>query len=205
MKDEYSQRKQKFKDRSDFVALNSSFKVIKNSLDDVKAMIAELDESKSIRSKMHEYTKNLIEKEEYGNSISLYNRVKHQRNLREEAERYAQKKRALEDKLAMAGETNKRLKEEIEDLDCQARVLRTRKKMLLKENKLLTDTAVSVTGSILENQTDLINLLQENDNEELANLENLQTRFYKETVKMANLCEDIGRCNAGFRCNLGLV
>lgn len=192
MKDEYTQRKQKFKDRSDFIALNSSFKVIKNSLDDVKAMISELDESKSIRSKMHEYTKNLIEKEEYGEAIGLYNRVKHQRNLREEAEKYALKKRLLEDKLNMAADTNKRLKEEIEDLDCQARVLRTKKKMLLKENKLLTDSAVSITGSILENQGDLIKSLQEKDNEEMANLENLQTRFYKETVKMANLCEDIG-------------
>lgn len=57
MRNEYDQRKQKFKDKSDFIALNSAFKVIKNSLDDVKTLLAEQDKSKDIKSKIQELRK----------------------------------------------------------------------------------------------------------------------------------------------------
>ena len=39
LKDDYAQRKQKFKDNSDLMALNSNFKTIRSSLDEVKTMI----------------------------------------------------------------------------------------------------------------------------------------------------------------------
>lgn len=187
MQDEFNQRKQKFKDKSDFIALNSTYKVIKNSFDDVKTMISELEDSKAIRTKMQEYTRNLIEKEEYSKSLELHNRVKHMKTLQDEAARYAEKKRIIQAKLEETAETGKRIKDEIDELDLKARVLRAKKKMLLKENKLLTDQAVTISNDTIENQNDLIALLKEKDEEELKRLEGLQTRFYHETVKMVNL------------------
>jgi len=61
MKNEYAQRKQKFKDKSDFIALNSSFKIVKSSLDDVKALMSEQDESRAIKHKMQECQKQIDE------------------------------------------------------------------------------------------------------------------------------------------------
>lgn len=43
LKDDYNKRKQKVKDNSDIMSLNSSFKVIRNSLDEVKTMIGTFD------------------------------------------------------------------------------------------------------------------------------------------------------------------
>ena len=61
MKNEFDQRKQKFKDKSDFIALNSQFKIVKNSLDDVKDLMSEHDESMIIQEKMQECQKQLDE------------------------------------------------------------------------------------------------------------------------------------------------
>lgn len=193
MKDEFAQRKQKFKDKSNLIALNSTFKIIKNSFDDVKALITELDDSKSIKHKMSEIQQQLEEKADYHKAIELYNRVKYQKMLLEEKEKYLEKKNFMQSKIDEYNEEAKKIKSEMSELDCRARVLRTRKKMLLKENKLLTEQAGSVTGSILSNQDDLILSLKDKDKQEMVSLETLQQMFYAETVKMANLCEDVDK------------
>jgi len=192
MKDEFNMRKQKFKDKSDFIALNSTFKVIKNSLDDVKAMIAEHEDAKNIKIKMHEYQKSMVEKEEYAENIKLYNRVRHQKKILEEREKFELRKMQLEPKLEATKIANKKIRKEIEDMDWRARKLRADKKELLKDNKILTDKLVSLKHTS-DSQDKQLASLKEKDNEELQNLEDLQTRFYKETVKMANLCEDIDK------------
>lgn len=58
IKDQYNQRKQK----SELISLNSSFKVIKNSLDEVKGMIGDLQEAKKIKNKIYDYQKSIIGK-----------------------------------------------------------------------------------------------------------------------------------------------
>lgn len=193
MKDEFAQRKQKFKDKSNLIALNSTFKIIKNSFDDVKALITELDDSKSIKYKMSEIHQQLEEKADYNKAIELYNRVKYQKTLLEEKDKYLEKKNFMQSKIDEYNEEAKKIKSEMSELDSKARVLRTRKKMLLKENKLLTEQAGSVTGSILSNQDDLSNSLKDKDKQEMVSLETLQQMFYAETVKMANLCEDVDK------------
>lgn len=89
-------------------------------------------------------------------------------------------------------EFSTKIKEEHFDIELQAKVLRMKKKMLMKENKLLSDNTITL-NSILENQDSLILALKNRNTEEMNNLEYLQTKFYDETVKMANLCEDIDK------------
>ena len=64
--------------------------------------------------------------------------------------------------------------------------------MLLKENKFISDNTVAC-NSIIENQESLLSTLKGRSDEEMTNLEFLQTKFYGETVKMANFCEDIDK------------
>jgi chromosome segregation ATPase len=192
-KDEYAQRKQKFKDKSNLIALNSTFKTIKNSFDDVKALITELGDSKSIKNKMSEIQQQFEEKEDYSKSIELYSRVKHQKAILEEKGKYLDKQNFMQSQIDEHNEKAKKIKDEMSELDSKARVLRARKKMLLKENSLLTDQAGTVTSSILSNQVDLSSSLKDKDKQEVASLETLQQMFYAETVKMANLCEDVDK------------
>ncbi|CAI2384181.1 unnamed protein product [Moneuplotes crassus] len=191
MRNEYDQRKQKFKDKSDFIALNSAFKVIKNSLDDVKALLAEQDKSKDIKSKIQELRKKYEEATDYGKSIELSSKVKHMKTLLQEKQKYAEKKRILQEKLEEASKEADEIQEEKAKLDKEARILKTKKKLLIRENKMLTDDTNYLGGSLLINQLDLTKYLDEKDSEEKHNLESLQQRFYGETVKMATLCEDI--------------
>lgn len=107
LKDDYNQRKQKFKDNSDLMALNSSFKIIRNSLDDVKTLISELEDTKAIRAKMHEYKKSLVEKEEYSSSVELYNESKFQKAKLEEFQKYTEKRQEIMDKLENPSITGK--------------------------------------------------------------------------------------------------
>jgi chromosome segregation ATPase len=183
MKDEYNQRKQKFKDKSDFVALNSTFKVLKNSLDDVKALINDLEDARSIKAKMHEYKKQMIEKGEF-------NPIKHKKALLEERESYRKKREMAELKQEEQQEREREVRREIEQLDWEARKLRAKKKGLMKDNKFLSDKLVE-TKRVIEGQERESTAMEEKDKEEMQNLENLQQRFYQETVKMANLSEDI--------------
>lgn len=53
------------KQKSQLISLNSTFKVIKNSLDEVKAMIQDVHETKKIKAKMHDAMKSLIGKMPY--------------------------------------------------------------------------------------------------------------------------------------------
>ena len=69
--------------------------------------------------------------------------------------------------------------------------LKLNKKNLMAEQRLITDQTTHLINSVGKNQDDLIKLLKDKETKEIENLENLQKRFYGETVKMANLEEDI--------------
>ena len=81
----------------------------------------------------------------------------------------------------------------MEELDNQEKLLKTRKKILMKDHKFMTSNLVEMDRTVIDKQEELLSIMKERDTEKLKNLENLQQMFYKETVKMANLCEDIDK------------
>lgn len=63
----------------------------------------------------------------------------------------------------------------------------------MKDHKFLTSNLVEMDRTVIDKQEELLSIMKQRDTEKLKNLENLQQMFYKETVKMANLCEDIDK------------
>ena len=57
--------------------------------------IGELEDTKAITAKMHEYRKSLIEKEEYGKAIEVYNRNKYQKLILDESQKYSERQKAI--------------------------------------------------------------------------------------------------------------
>ena len=63
----------------------------------------------------------------------------------------------------------------------------------MKEHRFLSTHLVEMDRSVIDKQEEFLAIIKQRDTEKLKNLENLQQMFYKETVKMANLCEDVDK------------
>lgn len=119
--------------------------------------------------------------------------MKHQKDIVELRIRNAEKKNQLREKLEEVAQEAAEIQKEKEILDQKARILNTKRKLLTKHQNMLRDDSNHLGGSLIINQLDLTKSLSEKDSEEKTNLESLQQRFYGETVKMANLEEDIDK------------